>query len=208
MPTPPTWKGAVLQEPLSLVGHHVRLEPLAPSHASDLYRAGHAPDIWRYLAEPRGPFVSVPDAALWIAHALADHEAGVRLPFASIFLATGCAIGSTSYFFETRWANRTLEIGGTWLCPDYWRTAVNTECKYLLLRQAFETLQAERIEFMTDARNVRSQRAIERLGACKEGLLRSHMLCPDGHRRDSVFYSILDTEWAQVKTRLEAALPA
>jgi N-acetyltransferase len=132
--------------------------------------------------------------------------AGVRVPFAIIFLATGCTIGSTSYFFETRWANRTLEIGGTWLCPDYWRTMVNTECKYLLLRQAFETLQAERIEFMTDARNVRSQRAIERLGACKEGVLCAHMLCPDGHRRDSIYYSILDTEWPRVKTQLEAAL--
>jgi N-acetyltransferase len=84
--------------------------------------------------------------------------------------------------------------------------AVNTECKYLLLRQAFETLKAERIEFMTDARNGRSQRAIERLGACKEGVLRAHMLCPDGHRRDSVYYSILATEWPRVKTRLEAAL--
>jgi N-acetyltransferase len=188
------------------VGHHVRLEPLAPAHAPDLYRAEHAPDIWRYLVELRGPFASVPDAAQWIARALADHAAGGQVPFAIILLATGCTIGSTSYFLEIRWANRTLEIGGTWLCPDYWRTAVDIECKYLLLRQSFKRLKAEQIEFMIDARNVRSQRAIERLAARTEGILRAHMLCPHGHRRDSIYYSILDTEWARVKTRLEAAL--
>jgi RimJ/RimL family protein N-acetyltransferase len=206
MTTPQAWQGEGIREPLILVGRHVRLEPLAPSHAPDLYQAGHAADIWQYLATPRGPFASVSDAAQWVTSVLADYAAGVRLAFAVILVATGGAIGSTSYFFETRWANRTLEIGGTWLCPDYWRTAVNTECKYLLLRHAFETLGVDRIEFMTDARNLRSQRAIERLGAYKEGLLRAHMLCPDGHRRDSVFYSILDTEWPRVKTQLEAAL--
>ncbi len=148
----------------------------------------------------------MPDAAQWIARALADHAAGGQVPFAIILLATGCTIGSTSYFLEIRWANRTLEIGGTWLCPDYWRTAVDIECKYLLLRQSFKRLKAEQIEFMIDARNVRSQRAIERLAARTEGILRAHMLCPHGHRRDSIYYSILDTEWARVKTRLEAAL--
>jgi N-acetyltransferase len=113
MTIPQAWKGERIQEPLTLVGHHVRLEPLAPAHAPDLYRAGQAPDIWLYLAEPRGPFASVPNAVQWVAHVLEDYEAGVRVPFAIIFLATGRAIGSTSYFFETRWANCTLEIGGT-----------------------------------------------------------------------------------------------
>jgi len=172
---------------------------LAQHHATDLYHAGQAPDIWQYLSLPRGPFATVPDAAQWIHRALADHVAGVRLPFAIIFLDTGGAIGSTSYFFETRWPNRTLEIGSTWLCPDYWRTVVNTECKYLLLRHAFEMLGVYRVELMTDARNLCSQRAIERLGASREGLLRCHMICSDGYRRDSVFYSLLDHEWPTVK---------
>ena len=92
--------------------HHVRLEPLAPAYAPDLYRAEHAPDIWLHLVEPRGPFAPLPDAAQWIAPALADHAAGVRAPLALTLLATGCPIGSTSYFLEIRWANRPLKIGG------------------------------------------------------------------------------------------------
>lgn len=134
------------------------------------------------MAVENGPHPRVADAAQWVTDTLADRDIGMRLPFAIIFLAAECVIGSTGYFFESRWANRTLEIGGTWLCPDYWRTAVNAECKYLLLRQAFEILKAERVEFMTDARNVRSQQAIERLGARREGVLRAHMLYPDGLR--------------------------
>jgi N-acetyltransferase len=121
-------------------------------------------------------------------------------------LSTSGNCCSTSYFFETRWLNRTLEIGWTWLSPAYWRTAVNTAAKYLLLRHAFEALGAYRVELMTDVRNLRSQRAIERLGASREGLARSHMICPDGFRRDSVLYSLLDHAWPTVKARLEAML--
>jgi RimJ/RimL family protein N-acetyltransferase len=125
MPTPQTWQGERLQEPLTLMGRHARLEPLVPAHAPDLYWAGQAPDIWRYVAAPQGPFASVPDAAQWVAHALADHAAGVGVPLALIVLATGSAMGRTGYFWETRWAKRPREIGGTWLCPDFWRTAAS-----------------------------------------------------------------------------------
>jgi RimJ/RimL family protein N-acetyltransferase len=98
--------------------------------------------------------------------------------------------------------DRGLEIGGTWYAPEFQRTAVNTECKFLLLRHAFEELRAIRVQLKTDMRNERSQRAIERLGAIREGVLRNHMILPDGRYRDSVFYSILDTEWPGVKARL------
>ncbi len=98
--------------------------------------------------------------------------------------------------------DRGLEIGGTWYGPEFQRTAVNTECKYLLLRHAFESLGCIRVQLKTDLRNERSQKAIERIGAVKEGVLRNHMILPDGRIRHSVFYSILDSEWLEVKKRL------
>jgi RimJ/RimL family protein N-acetyltransferase len=102
--------------------------------------------------------------------------------------------------------NRALEIGGTWYAAAFQRTAANTECKYLLLRHAFETLGCQRVQFKTDLRNERSQRAIERIGATREGVLRSHMLLPDGTLRSSVYFSILENEWPAVKARLELML--
>jgi RimJ/RimL family protein N-acetyltransferase len=102
--------------------------------------------------------------------------------------------------------DRGLEIGGTWYGPDFQRTAVNTECKYLLLRHAFEELGCIRVQLKTDSRNERSQKAIERIGAVKEGVLRNHMILPNKHIRHSVFYSIIDAEWPGVKRRLEAML--
>ena len=102
--------------------------------------------------------------------------------------------------------DRGLEVGGTWYGTDFQRTAVNTECKYLLLTHAFETLKCIRVQIKTDLRNIRSQKAIERIGAKKEGILRNHMILSDGRYRDSVFYSIIDTEWDEVKKRLEEML--
>jgi RimJ/RimL family protein N-acetyltransferase len=102
--------------------------------------------------------------------------------------------------------HRGLEIGGTWYAREHQRTGVNTECKYLLLRHAFEVLDCIRVQLKTDSRNEPSQRAIERIGAAREGVLRNHMLMPDGHFRHSVYYSIIDSEWPQVKARLEAMM--
>jgi RimJ/RimL family protein N-acetyltransferase len=127
------------------------------------------------------------------------------LPFVVIHLATGMVVGTTRYL-EIQLENRALEIGGTWYTPDYQRTAVNTESKYLLLRHAFETLGCVRVQFKTDLRNERSQKALERIGAVKEGVLRNHMILPDGSLRTSVFYSILDGEWPGVKSLLEEKL--
>ncbi len=131
--------------------------------------------------------------------------AGTDLPFAVIQLASGRVAGATR-FMEIRPEHRGLEIGGTWYGLEFQRTVVNTECKYLLLRHAFEVLGAIRVQFKADVRNERSWRAIERLGAKREGILRNHMILPDGVIRDSVYYSIIDSEWPGVKQRLEDML--
>lgn len=197
--------GAPRPIPPRLVGTHVRLEPLAVGHEADLYEAGRAPEIWTYLPTVHAPFQSREAIRQWMDEAFAQQATGWRWPFAIVWQATGQAIGSTSYV-DFHWLDRALEIGWTWLTPAYWRTVVNTQSKYLLLQHAFETLSMYRVQLITDSRNQRSQRAIERLEAQKEGVLRSHILCPDGYRRDSVFYSILDHEWPEVRRRLETAL--
>jgi RimJ/RimL family protein N-acetyltransferase len=192
-------------EPVTLVGRWVRLEPLAESHVQDLFAVGQTPEVWTYLW--RGPFTSVEDTRQWIQGALRDAADGSQLPFAILNLATGQAVGSTRYLDIAR-ADRRLEIGWTWLGQEFWRTPLNTECKYLLLRHAFEALRCLRAQLKTDSRNTRSQRAIERLGAVKEGLLRKHMILrlKENYQRDTVMYSILDAEWPTVKTRLEARM--
>ncbi len=192
-------------EPVTLAGRWVRLEPLAESHAEDLFAAGQSPEVWAYLW--RGPLTSIDDAREWIQGALRDAADGSQLPFAIVNLETGRAVGSTRYLDIAR-ADRRLEIGWTWLGQDFWRTPLNTECKYLLLRHAFETLGCLRVQLKTDSRNTRSQRAIERLGAVKEGVLRKHMILKlkDNYQRDTVMYSILDAEWPAVKARLEARM--
>jgi N-acetyltransferase len=189
--------------PLTLRGSKVRVEPLGPEHASDLYFAGQDPAIWRFM--PINPSNSLASISAWIADALSERATGAQLPFAILDQATGKAIGSTRYLSITP-RDCGLEIGWTWLAPAAQRTAVNTECKYLLLRHAFEGLGAIRVQLKTDARNAVSQRAIARLGAVREGVLRQHMVVQDGHQRDTVMYSILDDEWTAVKARLEAYL--
>lgn len=190
-------------EPITLHGRVVRLEPLTEAHVPDLAAVGLDPDIWRYMLY--GNIDSEAKMLGFVRDLLARQARGTDLPFAVIYQPTGRAIGCTRYL-EIRPRDRGLEIGGTWYGPAYRRTAVNTESKYLLLRHAFETLGCIRVQFKTDLRNERSQRAIERLGAVKEGVLRNHMITPDGTVRDSVYYSIVDREWPTVKARLEAWL--
>ncbi len=188
--------------PVTLEGRVVRLEPLTPAHAPALLAAAQPPDVWRWMRdEPRTP--ALMDA--YIAEALEERATGTGFPFAVRHLADDRVIGSTRYHSESD-ADRGVEIGWTWYHPDYWRTAVNTECKYLLLRHAFERMGCIRVEFKTDARNVRSRAAIARLGAVEEGTLRSKVIMRDGYRRDSVYFSILDAEWPAVRARLEAGL--
>lgn len=189
--------------PVTLTGKVVRLEPLTEQHAPELAVAGHDARIWQYM------LYAYPDTEekmlAWVREMLSRQAAGADLPFAVIHLASGRAIGATRYL-EMRPPHRSLEIGGTWYAVDFQRTAVNTECKYLLLTHAFETLGCIRVQFKADARNERSIRAIERLGAAREGVLRNHFITPDGTVRDSVYFSILDREWPGVKERLEAML--
>ncbi len=192
-------------EPITLSGNRVRLEPLNESHADDLFRVGQTPEIWTYLR--REAFSSLEDTREWIEDALRLAAAGAELPFAIIHLPTGKAVGSTRYL-EITPEHRRLEIGWTWLAREHWRTPLNTESKYLLLRHAFETLGCLRVQLKTDLRNTRSQQAIERLGAVREGLLRKYIVLAlkGNYQRSSVIYSIIDDEWPQVKANLEAAM--
>jgi RimJ/RimL family protein N-acetyltransferase len=190
-------------ETVTLVGKLVRLEPLSEAHTSSLAKVGLAPEIWRYMRY--GKVETVEQLNTWVQEILALQAQGTDLPFTVIDLAAGNAIGCTR-FLNIDPPSRSLEIGGTWYGLAYQGTLVNTECKYLLLKHAFEILDCVRVWFKTDLRNHRSQRAIERLGAVKEGVLRNHMILPDGYIRDSVMYSIIPEEWPQVKIKLEASL--
>lgn len=186
-------------------GQRVRLEPLAYTHTADLFAHCALPQVWEYLptALPR----TEEEFRREIWSALAQRDAGLREPFAVIDLASERAIGSTSYLDVVPEEFR-LEIGWTYYAPEHWRTAVNTECKYLLLREAFESRGCQRVAFKTDVRNERSQQAIERIGGQREGVLRNHRIRPDGSWRSSVLYSILAAEWPAVKERLTAMMSA
>lgn len=190
-------------QPVTLSGRYVRLEPLSEAHVPDLARVAGDESIWRYMLY--GTIRNEEQMLAWVRDILERQARGADLPFAVIHLASGRAIGATRYL-DIRPADRGLEIGGTWYGVEYQRTAVNTECKYLMLTHAFERLGCLRVQFKTDLRNVRSQRAIERIGAVREGVLRAHMITPEGQVRDSVYYSILWTEWPQVKQLLEEKL--
>lgn len=190
-------------QPVTLTGHYVRLEPLSEAHIPDLAIAGNDATIWRYMLY--GTIKTEDDMRRWVEDILSRQRRGTDLPFTVIHLDSGRAIGATRYL-DIRPEHRGLEIGGTWYAVAYQRTAVNTECKYLLLCHAFETLSCIRVQFKTDQRNVRSQRALERIGAVYEGTLRNHMILEDDAIRHSVYYSIIDSEWPAVKARLEAYL--
>lgn len=190
--------------PVVLTGPAVRLEPLAPAHAADLERHGDAAEVWRWMTMPP----SAPREAVraWCATVTDLRTRGDALPFAIIDLARGEAVGGT-VLFDYSAPHRRAEIGYTWLGPAVWRTAVNTGAKHLLLRHAFETLGLNRVQLKTDSRNTRSQTAIARLGAVREGVWRAHMVLPDGYVRDSVVFSIVAAEWPAVKAGLEAKIP-
>jgi RimJ/RimL family protein N-acetyltransferase len=187
---------------LRLEGQIVRLEPLSTSHVEDLSRVALDPAVWEFA--PRA-VRDVSDLRLYVNEAIELAASGRAVPFAIALRDSGQAIGSTR-FGNLDAENRRLEIGWTWIGRTWWRSAVNSECKYLLLSYAFETLGCVRVEFKTDTLNVRSRRAILRLGALEEGTLRRHMQTGSGRWRDTVYYSILDTEWPEVKARLEETM--
>jgi len=189
--------------PITLTGQHARLEPLELRHAADLFQAGNEPEMWAYMPIPMPSSVGAVEEMIRTAHAQAASAGPVpaAIPFAIIDVASGRAVGSTRYL-DIQPAHRGLEIGWTWVGPEFRRTAVNTECKLLLLEHAFEAHGAIRVQLKTDSRNVRSQTAIARLGAQREGVLRNHMIVQGGHFRDSVYFSITADEWPGVKQGL------
>jgi RimJ/RimL family protein N-acetyltransferase len=190
-------------EPVTLMGKFVRLEPLSETHIPDLLKVGLEPEIWRFMRY--GEVKTEGQISNWVLELLNLQTQGTDLPFAVIHLPSENAIGCTRYLnIDTH--NRSLEIGGTWYGLDYQGTMVNTECKYLLLQHAFEKLACIRVWFKADTRNFRSIRALERIGAIKEGVLRNHMILPDGYVRDSAVFSLLPDEWPGVKLKLEALL--
>jgi N-acetyltransferase len=189
--------------PVILTGQYVRLEPMTEAHIPPLAEIGVGQPFWDFMLY--GNMETEADMGNWVRDILARAERGTDLPFVAVHLASGRAAGATRYL-NIMPNDRGLEIGGTWYGTEFQRTAVNTECKYLLLRHAFETLGCIRVQLKTDLRNERSQKAIERIGAVKEGVLRNHMILPDGRIRHSVFYSILDAEWPGVKKKLEETL--
>jgi N-acetyltransferase len=184
---------------VTLAGKIVRLAPLDLSYVPDLAAAGKDENIWKYMRY--GPVTSETEMHRFVSSLLDLQERGTDLPFVVILLENWKAVGMTRYM-NIEPANRALEIGGTWYSPETQRTGVNTECKFLLLQHAFEVLDCVRVQIKTDLRNERSQRAIERIGAVREGVLRDHMILPDGTLRSSVYYSILAREWPEVKQRL------
>jgi RimJ/RimL family protein N-acetyltransferase len=189
--------------PVVLEGKHVQLEPMTEAHISALAEIGIGPDFWDFMVY--GKMETVDDMRGWVSDILSRGEKGTDLPFTVVHLASSRVAGATRYL-NILPHDRGLEIGGTWYGLDFQRTVVNTECKYLLLKHAFESLGCIRVQLKTDLRNERSQKAIERIGAKKEGVLRNHMVLPDGYIRDSVYYSILDSEWGDVKGKLEEML--
>lgn len=189
--------------PVTLTGKYVRLEPMTEAHIPALAEIGVGQSFWDFMLY--GRMDTEADMANWVRDILSRAAKGTDLPFVAVHLASGRVAGATRYLNISP-EHRGLEIGGTWYGTEFQRTAVNTECKYLLLKHAFETLGCIRVQLKTDLRNERSQKAIERIGAVKEGVLRNHMILPDGRIRHSVFYSILDSEWEGVKERLEKML--
>lgn len=189
-------------EPATLHGAHVTLEPLSIDHLPALCEVGCDPELWRWTANT----AETPEQMrAYVEAALAEAARGVSLPFATVERASGRVVGSTR-FGNIDVPNRRAEIGWTWIGRPWQRTAVNTEAKLLMLRHAFETLGCMRVELKTDVLNERSRAAILRLGAREEGIFRKHQVTWTGRVRDSVWFSIVDEEWPEVRRRLEEKL--
>jgi RimJ/RimL family protein N-acetyltransferase len=190
--------------PFTLQGSVVHLEPIRREHAESFWEAtkNDLDDIFQwipYRMKTREDFQRL------VEKAFSEQERGESIVFATVERSSGKVIGSTRFMNIDR-VNRRVEIGSTWIAPAWQRTAVNTEAKYLMLRHAFEVWNCFRVELKTDALNQKSRNAILRIGAKEEGTLRRHVLTWTGRMRDSVYFSILDSEWPEVKVKLETML--
>ncbi|WP_316570050.1 GNAT family protein [Neobacillus sp. YIM B06451] len=181
-----------------IIGKHVILEAMEATHSDELWEAGKSTEIWQFIATK---ILSKGEMEQAVKTALEEKNRGIQFPFIIRRKSDGKIIGSTRYL-DISPQNNSLEIGWTWLNPSAWKTAVNTECKYLLLKTAFEGLGINRVQLKTDSRNIVSQKAIERIGAVMEGVLRQERKLQDGFIRDTVVYSILASEWPTVKEGL------
>lgn len=190
-------------EKVTLIGTKVRLEPLSLHHLDDLAATTQDPETWLYHG--CGNLTARSALESYIASVQEEPERETGLPFVIVRQEDGRVVGS-SCLFDISLTHRRGEIGRTWLAPEARRTSVNTEAKLLMFQHAFETLQLLRVQIKTDTRNAVSIRAIERLGAKYEGVLRSHMVLHDGYRRDTIYFSVLVEEWAEVKERLQGKL--
>ena len=195
---------SITNEPLTLEGESVRLEPLSLQHTDPLWDVAKsdAEEIFRWIPSSMR---SLDDIRAAVNKALGEQQRGESVPFATVERGSGKVIGSTRFMNIDR-TNRRVEIGSTWIAPPWQRTVINTEAKYLMLRHAFEQWGCIRVELKTDALNQKSRNAILRIGAKEEGTLRRHLITWTGRARDTVYFSILDSEWPEVKKRLEAKL--
>jgi RimJ/RimL family protein N-acetyltransferase len=189
-------------ESIVLEGSRVNLLPMVLEHSDELFECGKAEEIWTYLPTP---VTSTQEMRQLVEDALLMREQGSEYPFVVFDKELGRIVGSTR-FLNISLSNRNLEIGWTWYSPAVWRSRVNTECKYLLLCYCFENLRTVRVQFKADVRNTRSNRAIERIGAQREGLLRQDRIYSNGYVRDAYLYSIIDKQWDSVKMKLEHLL--
>lgn len=189
-------------EPVILDGKFVRLEPMRVDHLPALCEVGLDPELWKWV-----PTTIVDENSMdgYVHMALEDQRKGIALPFVTREKSSGTIVGSTR-FGNLDVNNLRAEIGWTWISPAWQRTAINTEAKLLMLTHAFETWQCIRVELKTDALNEKSRNAILRLGAKEEGIFRKHVVCDTGRFRDSVYFSIIDSEWESVKADLTSKL--
>lgn len=189
-------------EPVILEGAHVRLEPLKIEHLEKLCQIGLDESLWRLSPKK---IKNSDDMKRYLELALDEQRRGVSLPFATIEKLSNEIVGSTR-FLNIDTNNRRAEIGATWIIPARQRSFINTEAKLLMLTHAFEIWNAVRVELKADALNTQSRKAIKRLGAVLEGTFRQHLFTDEGRLRDTVYYSILDSEWRKVKENLQNKL--
>jgi N-acetyltransferase len=189
-------------KPATLQGQIVRLEPLSLDHLDDLAQVAFEGNLWRWtVVQP----TDVDGLRAWIQTAVAAADAGAELPFATVDVASGRAVGSTR-FMSIVPEHKRLEIGWTWVALAHQRTGANREAKLLQMTHAFETLGANRVEFKTDSLNEKAHPGLLGIGATYEGLFRNHMVMPGGRLRHSTYYSVIVDEWPDVKARLQAKL--
>lgn len=189
-------------EPVRLEGRYVVLESLVEADADALHRAVDDPELFRYLSEP---LADVSDHRAFVQRALAEQAQRKALPFVIRLRDSGDVVGTTR-FAAIELAHKRAEIGWTWIARKVQRSAVNTECKRLLLSYGFDQLLLNRIELKTDRLNQKSRTAIARIGATEEGIFRNHMVMPDGRIRDTVYFSIIREEWPAIRATLDARL--